>query len=203
MDQNVLARFVKYLAITTFVMFTFWAGWQYLAPDQSGDYYVRQGDIRLSSGEFDAALESFDKALAEQANHRGALMGRAIVFMQSDRPVEAEAEFTYLIEYLTKTLSDDDPTGRGALAAAYANRGILHDRLGRHEQALADYIKSMKVDYDTVEGPGVIDKILYNVDKWSSVRERAQYLYEQFKLPPDQRVLRMPELDAQQRMMKP
>jgi tetratricopeptide (TPR) repeat protein len=203
METNVLARFIKLMALATFVMFTFWVGWQYLAPEESGDYYVREGDIRLSDGLYDQAIAAFDKALAEQPGHRGALMGRAIAFMQSGRPVEAKAELDHLIKYLEKTGTDGDPTGRGVLAAAYANRGILNDRQGRHEQALEDYIQSMKIDFETVEGPGVVDKILYNVDKWSSVKERAVYLHEQFQLPEDQRVLRMPELDAQQRMHKP
>jgi hypothetical protein len=54
-----------------------------------------------------------------------------------------------------------------------------------------------------VEGPGVVHKILYGSDKVSSVRQRAIYLYEQFQLPEDQRILRIPELDAKQRMHKP
>ena len=46
-----------------------------------GDYEVEKGDIHLSVHEYDQALEWFDKALVEQPGHRGAIMGRAVVFM--------------------------------------------------------------------------------------------------------------------------
>jgi hypothetical protein len=35
------------------------------------------------------------------------------------------------------------------------------------------------------------------------VLKRAQYLEQQLKLPPEKRVLRVPEIDAEQRMYKP
>ena len=113
------------------------------------------------------------------------------------------AELDYLIAYLERTLEPDDPTGVGALAAAYANRGIVYDRTGRYQAALDDYIAALKTDEDTVSGPDVVHKILYGSEDVSSVRKRAQYLYEQLQLPEDERRLRVPEIDAQQRMHKP
>ena len=89
------------------------------------------------------------------------------------------------------------------LASAYANRGIAHDRAGLYEKALEDYVNSLKVDQETVEGPGVIHKILYGGDDVSTVRDRARYIYEQLQLPEDQRLMRVPELDQKQRMYKP
>ncbi|MCP5366451.1 MAG: tetratricopeptide repeat protein [Hyphomicrobiales bacterium] len=203
MGSGVLSRFIKLMALATFIMFTFWMGWRYLSPGEPGDYHVREGDIRLSSGEYGHALESFDAALAEAPDHRGALIGKAIALMHMDRPAEAEAVWTHAIDHLTRTLKADDATGRGALAAAHANRGILRDRLERHEEALADYLAALRVDAGAVEGPGMIDKILHNQPQWSTVAKRAMYLQEQFKLPPEQRVLRVPEVDATQRMVKP
>ena len=153
--------------------------------------------------DYDGALESFAKALAEQPDHRGALMGRAIIFLQTGRDEEAESEFNYLIDFLERTLESDDPTGRGVLAAAFANRGILYDRTARYEMALADYIRSLQIDAEAVSGPGIIDNIiLYSIDP-SSVRDRAIYLKGQLDLPEDQRKMRIPELDDQQRMHKP
>jgi len=49
----------------------------------------------------------------------------------------------------------------------------------------------------------VVHKLLYSTGKVSSVRKRAQYIYEQLQLPEDQRLMRIPELDAKQRMYKP
>lgn len=203
MNRRVLLRFVKLMAIATGVMFTLWVGWHYLTPGQPGDYYVREGSNRLGEGDFTGALESFEMALAERADHRGALMGRAIAFLQAGRHPEAEAELTYLIGFLERTLEADDLTGRAVLAAAHANRGILYDRTGRHEMALDDYIEALKVDQEAVSGPGLIDNILYyNVDP-ATVRGRALYLKKQFELPQEQRQLTNPELDKEQRMYKP
>ncbi len=202
MNPAILKRFIKYLAIATFVMFSVWTITQVWVDRPPGDYYVEEGGLRLQDKLYDQALVAFNNALKEQPDHRGALMGRAITFMQSDRPSEAEAEFSYLIIYLEKHLIDDDRTGKGALAAAYANRGILHDRMGRPEKALADYKRALRVDFTAVEGPGVVDRILYEVQP-STIEKRAHYLRDQLKLPVDQRVLSNPELDDKQRMHKP
>ncbi len=130
-------------------------------------------------------------------------MGRALVFMQKKMYPEAEAEFTYLIDFLKKNLAPDDKTGEGALAAAYANRGIVKDRRGRYEEALKDYIESIKVDTELAEGPGWLDHLLYYDRKPSSVIDRARYLHEQLQLPESERLLRVPEIDDAQRMYKP
>ena len=98
------------------------------AKEAPGDYATREGDIRLTEGNYEEALASFNRALRERPNHRGALMGRALVFIKTKQYEEATAELTHLINYLRKNLEPDDPTGAGVMAAAYANRGIVHDR---------------------------------------------------------------------------
>jgi tetratricopeptide (TPR) repeat protein len=203
MNPRVLRRFVIIAGIATLAMFTLWAVLQEVFVSAPGDYEVRKGDILLSERKYDEAIGWFDKALTIAPNHRGALMGRAVAFLQSDRPVEAEAEFGYLIDYLTRTLAADDPTGRGVLAGAYANRGILHDRNGRYQQALADYRRALAVDAGAVEGPDIFHKILYGHARPSTIAKRAAYLEQQLALPEEQRVLRIPEIDARQRMYKP
>ena len=137
---------------------------------------MRQGDILLTDGKYDAAIGRFDAALAVSPDHRGALMGKGIAFLQSDRPAQAEAVFTHLIDMLPRTLAADDTTGRGVLSGAYANRGILHDRLGRYEAALADYRQALAIDPEAVEGPGLLHRILYGDARPAAVRQRAAYL---------------------------
>ena len=129
-------------------------------------------------------------------------MGRALVFIQTERYLEAESELAFMIEWLEKSLGPEDPTGRGALAAAYANKGIVLDRQGVHEEALANYIKALEIDESSVSGPGLAYKILYN-PRPSTVRKRALYIYQQLQLPKDQREMSIPELDAASRMHKP
>ena len=203
MNPRVLLRFIKLMAILTVVMFSVWALIQSYFNELPGDYDTRQGDIRLTEGKFDEAIKSFNKALREMPNHRGALMGRALAYIQTNRTDEALAELTHLIEFLKTNLKSEDVTGRATLAAAYANRGIVLDRLGRYEKALTDYIEALKTDEGAVSGPGLVDKIIYGTPKPSTVRDRAVYLKQQLDLPEDQRLLRVPEIDRKQRIYKP
>lgn len=202
-NPRVLKRFIVLMALATFVMFSVWTGinwWDSRAP---GDYEVREGDILLSSGKFEEAIDRFDAALREQPYHRGAMHGKAAALIELERYDEAEAVLTALIGYLDENLEPDDPTGIGALSAAYANRGIIRDRQGRYEEALDDYVQSVRIDRDIAEGPGWLDHLLYYDHEPSNVVKRARYLYEQLQLPEEERVLRVPELDEQQRMYKP
>ncbi len=203
MNRKILRRYVIIMGTATVVMFTVWMFTRYAVETPLGDYEVRQGDIFLSDEKYDEALERFTAALAVVPDHRGALMGRGIAYMQSGRIADAEVEFTYLIGFLTKSLEPDDLTGIGTLASAYTNRGILYDRTGRYEKALADYIEALKTDPETVEGPGLIAKVLYATPNPATVRKRAIYLQKQLALPKEQRLLRLPEKDDDQRMYKP
>ncbi len=203
MNPRVLRRFIKIAGIATFAMFSVWVVVQMYFSEQPGDYYTREGDIRLSEGAFEEAMKSFNRALRDMPNHRGALMGRALVFIQTKRHEEAVAELTHLIGYLKKSLDLRDPTGQAVLAAAYANRGIVHDRTGKYEKALADYIKALETDQGALSGPGLVDKIIYGTPKPSTVRDRAIYLKKQLALPESERFLRAPHIDKKQRMYKP
>ncbi len=203
MNPRVIRRFIFLMVMLTVGMFVFWDVIDDYVRREPGDFETEMGSNRLSEGIYDEALAHFDQALVEAPDHRGALMGRALVFIQTERYDDAVAELDYLIDFLSKNLEPDDSTGRGVLAAAYANRGIVRDRQGDYQAALDDYVKALAVDEETVSGPGVVDKILYEADDVSNVRKRAQYIYEQLKLPEDQRLMRVPELDDKQRMHKP
>lgn len=203
MNPAILRRYIVLMILAIVAAAAFSLGYDFFTAAAPGDYYVRKGDIRLGEGKYDEALENFDLALDESPDHRGAVMGRAVVFTQTERYNEAIAEYEHLIRFLEDTLDADDRTGKGTLAAAYANLGIVHDRQGNYQAALDSYIEALKTDEGAVSGPDVVHKILYGSTDVSSVRKRAQYLYEQLKLPESQRVLRIPEIDDKQRMYKP
>jgi tetratricopeptide (TPR) repeat protein len=199
-----MRRLAVVLSATGLALVVLWSLLKpYLFDAPPGDYEVRQGDILLTDGKYDAAIERFDAALAVSPDHRGALMGKGIAYLQSDRPAQAEAVFTHLIDMLPRTLAADDTTGRGVLSGAYANRGILHDRLGRYEAALTDYRQALAIDPEAVAGPGLLHRILYGDARPAAVRQRAAYLQHQLALPESERVMRVPELDERQRMYKP
>ena len=191
------------MAILTFVMFTIWGFVRSFMDRPPGDYETEVCDIRLKDKKYDQALEAANKALNKTQNHRGAMMCKALVFISEKKYLEADEVLTNLIIFLEKYLEDDDKTGIGTLAAAYANRGIIKDRNKNYEGALEDYVRALGIDHEAVAGPGLGTVILNYKFKSSSVRERALYLNEQLQLPEDERVLSIEELDAGQVMHKP
>jgi tetratricopeptide (TPR) repeat protein len=202
-NANVLKRFVIYMAILTFVMFTVWALIRSFMNRPPGDYETEVCDMRLKDKLYDKAIESANIALEKSPDHRGAIMCKALVFISQNMYMEANRELDYLIDFLEKNVEDDDPTGRGTLAAAYANRGIIKDRKENYEGALEDYLKAVQIDLEAVGGPGLGTVILNYKFKSSSVKERAIYIHEQLQLPENERVLKIKELDEGQVMHKP
>ena len=191
------------MAILTFVMFTVWALVKSFMNRPPGDYHTEVCDIRLKDKKYDQALDAANMALEKTPNHRGAIMCKALVYISEKKYIKATEELNYLINFLKNNLEDDDKTGAGTLAAAYANRGIIKDRSQKYEDALKDYIKALGIDHEAVAGPGLGTIILNYKFKSSSVRERALYLNEQLQLPEEDRVLRIEKLDAGQVMHKP
>jgi tetratricopeptide (TPR) repeat protein len=203
MSTKVLRRFIINMAILTFVMFTVWALIRSFMNRPPGDYETEVCDMRLKDKLYDQALQAANTALEKTPNHRGAIMCKALVFISQKMYLEATEELNYLINFLEKTVKDDDPTGIGTLAAAYANRGIIKDRKKDYQGALQDYLKALGIDHEAVAGPGLGTVILNYKFKSSSVKERALYLNEQLQLPESERVLRIQELDEGQVMHKP
>ena len=191
------------MAILTFVMFTVWALVRSFMNRPPGDYETEVCDMRLKDKLYDKAIQAANTALEKTPNHRGAIMCKALVFISQKMYLEANEELNYLINFLEENLEDDDKTGKGTLAAAYANRGIIKDRNKKYEEALQDYVKALGIDYEAVAGPGLGTIILNYKFKSSSVKERALYLNEQLQLPEDERVLSIKELDEGQVMHKP
>ena len=203
MSTKVLRRFIIYMAILTFVMFTVWALVRSFMNRPPGDYETEVCDIRLKDKLYAQALQAANTALEKSPDHRGAIMCKALVFISQKMYLEATEELNYLINFLKKTVKDDDLTGVGTLAAAYANRGIIKDRKKDYHGALQDYLKALGIDHKAVAGPGLGTVILNYKFKSSSVKERALYLNEQLQLPESERVLRIQELDEGQVMHKP
>ena len=191
------------MAILTFVMFTVWALVRSFMNRPPGDYETEVCDIRLKDKKYDEAIKAANLALQKTPNHRGAIMCKALVFISEKKYKEASDELDYLINFLEKNLQEDDKTGKGTLAAAYANRGIIKDRNEDYKEALKDYVKALGIDHEAVAGPGLGTIILNYKFKSSSVKERALYLNEQLQLPESERILKIEELDEGQVMHKP
>lgn len=89
------------------------------------------------------------------------------------------------------------------LAAAFANRGILYDRSGEYEKALADYRKALEMDPEILEGPGFLWRFMRRIDeKPPTIEDRADYLETELAKPEEERLLKVPGEDKKQRMYK-
>ena len=202
-NPRILKRFVIYMAILTFVMFTVWGFVRSFMDRPPGDYETEVCDIRLKDKKYEQALKAANDALDKTPYHRGAMMCKALVFISEKKYDEADRTLSNLIIFLEKNVESDDRTGIGTLAAAYANRGIIKDRNKKYEEALEDYVKALGIDHDAVAGPGLGTVILNYKFKSSSVKDRALYLNEQLQLPEEERILSIKELDEGQVMHKP
>ncbi len=156
-----------------------------------GDVAYIDGSNLFMDGAYERAIEFYNAALKENPRHVFALRGLANSYTQLKRYDEALTAIAAAIR-----LEPDN-------ACNYATRGIIHDRMGRHEQAIADYRRAVAGCEAATKGMHWLDRLLYNVhERPPTVSDRLAYLEAQMRLPPEKRLLRVPELDDQQRPYK-
>jgi tetratricopeptide (TPR) repeat protein len=182
--------------MTTALLFTLaWVGWSVydsiVRERNPGDAAYLAGNTYFEDGHFAEALPEYEAALAANPGHLFARRGRARSLMQLGRHEESLAVFDEVIGATPE------------FAASYANRGILHDRMGDYEAALADYRQALRLDPELADGPRWITRFLRNqAERPPTIADRERYLREQLTKPEAERVLRMPEVDAEQRPYK-
>ena len=187
-NKSFVTPFIVLIGIIIFAYFYF----QYnVRENVPGENKFRLANKYLEDGNNDEALVTFDRVLSQYPEYKEAHMGRAITLMQLGRHDESGAAFDMAISLDEK------------FAAAYANRGILNDRTGRFKDAVKDYRKAVELDPELAEGPGWIWRFLRNIyDKPPSITDRADYIEAELKKPAGERLLMVPEIDAEQRMYK-
>lgn len=145
-------------------------------------------DRAFEDGDYARALSLYRDRTAVDAGNPFALRGVALSLMQLGQNEAALAAFA--------TAIDVDPEFGGA----YANRGILHDRMGHHEQAAADYRRALELDPELADGPHWMTRFLRNqAEKPPTIADRLAYLEAELAKPPEERVLSVPKTDAEQR----
>ena len=185
----------RFLVWTAVVLTLAWVGWSIydsmIAPRNPGDLAYLEGNNLFEDGHYERALQKYDEALNEDRNHIHAMRGRAQSLMQLGQSTQALTAFNTAIALTPE------------FGATYANRGVLHDRMGRYENAIEDYERALALDPELVEGPHWLTRFLRNQpQKPPGVAERAAYLREELAKPEGERLLRVPELDAEQRSYK-
>jgi tetratricopeptide (TPR) repeat protein len=191
MDDPVY-RILKVTALLLGAIFLGWMIWGGLLQEQvPGEKAYEAANRYFEDGLYQQALEHYEAALQEDPQLLPAMRGQARSLMQMGRNQEALATFNEVIEQ-----EPDFPVN-------YANRGILHDRMGNYRQAIADYEKSIELDAEMVEGPNWLTRFLrLQPEKPPSVADRAAYLRQELAKPESERLLRVPEEDAKQRSYK-
>ena len=196
MDDR-LYKMLKMVAVFLGLAWVGWAAYDNFSNDNPYAVTMEAGRKYFKDGDYAAALKEFSEVAAHDSGQIEALDGVARSLMQLGRNDEAMQTFDGLIAHAPD--HGETPEAQRLLGASYANRGILNDRLGNYEAAIADYEKAVTLEEELNEGPHWLIRFLRNQpDKQATLLERAEYLRAQLLLPEDQRVLRMPEKDAQQ-----
>lgn len=185
-------RFLVWAALATFVLVVAATVHHYLfRGGEEGNMEYRRGNLRLEDGQYVEAIGQFDTVLLEFPSHAPSHLGRALALMALGNEVES-------LEALDTAIAIA-PT----FAVAYANRGILYDRTGRHQAALKDYRMALDLDATVAEGPGWITRFFrLQYERPPSIADRAAYLEAELRKPASERNLFDPEDDAKQRMYK-
>lgn len=184
-------RFLKYTAFGLALAWVGWSLYDYLGGKQPGDFAYHAGANAFADEHYAQALDYYREALEIAPEHSAAQRGLAETLIMLEREREAIALYDELIARVPDN------------AGYYANRGIARDRLGEHEQALADYERALQLDASISEGPSWLTRFLRNQpEPPPGIAERADYLRTQLALPDDQRLLRLPGQDADQRPYK-
>jgi len=165
-----------------------WLIYSSQTPANPADSAYLDGNAYFREGAYQQAAASYRTALEADPRHEAALRGLANSYVQLKRYDDGLSAIERAVQL--------EPGNGGN----YAIRGIIHDRAGQHEVAIADYQKSLELDPDVAQGMSWLDRLLYNVqERPPTVADRLRYLKQQMALPESERVLRVPEIDEQQR----
>lgn len=153
------------------------------------DYFA--ANKYFEDGFYEDALRSYRNSVVGNIYQLDTKRGIARSLMQLGREDEALDMFNEVIE-----LEPD-------FAASYANRGILHDRIGNYQAAIADYQKALQLNPKLADGPKWLTRFFRNqVEKPPTILARMQYLQAEMAKPKDQRVLKLPKEDEKQQPYK-
>jgi Flp pilus assembly protein TadD len=107
-------------------------------PRNAPELHANLGLVHLALKRPAEALASFDRALARDANHVGALFNRGTALTRVGRAAEALADFNRVVTLWPQH------------AEAFGNRGHALQALGRHEDALTSYAQAISLRKDYV-----------------------------------------------------
>lgn len=188
MKNDTVYQFLKWLAIVIAIAIVGIEAYRHFAGFGPGDIAYVDANGSFKDGSYEKALELYEQALKEKPDHVPAMRGMANTYVQMKKYDAALRAINKVIELQPE------------FGGNYAIRGIVYDHLGEYEKAMADYEKSIKMEPEVTKGMHWLDRLLYNVqERPPTVADRLKYLKAQMALPPEKRVLRIPEIDEKQR----
>ena len=226
MDDRRYKRLMRLAVVLTLA----WFGWTLYDAGPGvttpGARHLSAGLRFLEDEMYQDAISAFSAALAIDSENLGALRGKAQALMQlgarkqfaaanlaregqavAAQRIAAEAQRDYAAalgaydqSILRERARGVSAHNRRILGVAYANRGILKDRMANYSGALADYQNALRLEPEVQEGPGLLTRFMRNQpQKPPSIADRAQYLELQLAKPESERLLHRPEEDFSQR----
>ncbi len=188
-------RLYKFLKYTAIILAIGWVAWglydSYIVGYDPGDTEYHAGNKLFEDGSYERALIEYEAALKADPSHISSLRGKARTLMLLGENSKSLIAFDEAIAL--------EPEFGGT----YANRGILHDRMGNYELAIEDYLIALQLDPEIAEGPHWLTRFLRNQpEKPPGIAERAEYLMSEMKKPASERLLKVPEIDERQRTYK-
>jgi tetratricopeptide (TPR) repeat protein len=109
------------------------------APSGDANAAFQRGLQLLNARDYAGAIVQFDQAIAIDPGHIEAHYNRGLAYFNSTPPQydRAIADFTRVIEL---------PSTQARKAISYLNRGVSYQRLGNHQQAVADLNQSITLE---------------------------------------------------------
>ena len=114
-----------------------------LAPD-AGLAYLLRGSARAASGNYERALEDYDRAI----DRKGSIPNSTLYIVYYNR-----ANTHVNLNGFEEAIADYDEaiSLKPDYAGAFNNRGNSKDALGQHDQAIADYDEAIRLNPDYAE----------------------------------------------------
>ena len=184
--DNLYSILIK-ISIAMIILFTSWLIWDHISNKPLGSNDYSAANKAFKDKNYEIAYKNYLKAYDQNNEDVYIIEGLARSLMELNKYEDA-------IKYFELAIYKD-----GNFALAYANLGILYDRIGNHEQAMELYEQALILDANLEKGMHWLDRLLYNVQEVPpSIKDRLLYLKEQFLLNEDKRLLSVPEIDKDQ-----
>ena len=166
MSLESIYRGIRYVGVALIAASLAWSFYKGIGSEaHPGGPAFRHAVGLYTDGKYEEALKNYEISIRENSDFIHAKRGRARTLMQLGRDREALDAFNQVLEL--------DPGS----AVSFANRGILHDRMGLYPQAIMDYDRAIKMDPRLGEGLDWFTWLLQNrKEKSQTLTDRLESL---------------------------